>query len=62
MLQPGFAIEGTHFDPLDPAFLIVFFHLPIGQALRPAEDRARSPALHLEPGDRVTPSKCLQEG
>lgn len=36
VLAPRFAIEGTDFDPLDPPPLIVFFHLTIGQALRPA--------------------------
>ena len=60
--EPTHPIEGTHGDPLDPALLRVFFHLPIGPALRLAEDRARSPALRLALGDRVTPSTGLQEG
>src|SRR5215472_2694682 len=62
VLEPRFTIEGTHFNPLNPSLLIVLFHLPIGQALRPAEDRARRPALSCGTGSRVTPSKGLQDG
>jgi len=61
VLEPRFAIESTHFDPLDPPLLIVFFHLPLGQALWPAEDRTRRSALRLETRQRVAPSKGLQE-
>src|SRR5262245_44217751 len=62
VLEPRFTIEGPHCNPLHPSLLIRLFHLPIGQALRPAEDRARRPALSCGTGDRVTPSKGLQDG
>src|SRR5215469_7654951 len=38
-LAPRFPIEGTHCKPLHPSLLIGLFPLPIGPAVRPAEDR-----------------------
>jgi len=58
-LGPGFAIEGADFDSLDPPSFIIFFHLSIGQALGPAEDGPRCPALGT---GRVTTSKGCHLG
>src|SRR5262245_57913877 len=61
MLELRFPLEGTPCDPLDPPLLRVFLHLSIGQPLRPAGDKTGCSALCLGTGDRVTPSKCLQD-
>ena len=38
MLQPGFAIDGPDFDPLDPRSFVDVLHVPIRQALRPTDE------------------------
>src|SRR6185503_5131959 len=57
MLYTSFAIEGSDFTPLDPTPFIVFFHLPIGQALGPAQDETTGPACRAVVGSRIPTAK-----
>jgi len=59
MLQTRFAIEGADFDPLNPTPFIVFFHLPRGAALGPAQERTPSPACDAVVGGWIPPSKSF---
>jgi hypothetical protein len=59
VFEPGFAMENSHVYSLDPTPLILFFHLAIGQSVRPAQDGTRGPACGAMAGGRITTSKGL---
>src|SRR5882672_3426059 len=61
MLQTGFAIDGSDFDPLDPMPLVDFLHLPIREALWPSKHRMRYPALCAVARLGVTTTNRLQQ-
>jgi hypothetical protein len=44
MVEAHFPPDSLDVDPLDSTPLRLFFHLAIGQPLRPAQDRTRHPA------------------
>src|SRR5919202_3255465 len=62
MFQPRFAIEHADFDPLNPTPFIVFFHLPIGQALGPAQDGTTRPTAGAVGRGRIPTSKGFKDG
>jgi hypothetical protein len=62
VLQAGFAIQSSNFDPLDPMPFIVFFHLPIGQALGPTPDRMTGPACGAMMGGWIPTAKGVEDG
>jgi hypothetical protein len=57
VLQPRFPREAPDFDPLHPTPRIVFFHLPRGQSLGPAQDGTTSPTSGALGRGRIPTSK-----
>jgi hypothetical protein len=62
VLDAGFAMHDPHVDPLDPTPFLVFFDLPIGQALGPAQDRPPGPAWDTVGWGRLPTSKGFDDG
>ena len=57
-----FAIEDPDFDPLNPTPFLLFFHLPIGQSLGPAQDGTPRPTAGALRRGRIPTSKGFYEG
>jgi hypothetical protein len=62
VFQPGFVIKHADFDPLDPPPFILFFHLPIGSALGPAQERTTGAAWAAMAGNRIPTAKGVEDG
>lgn len=62
VFQPRFAIEDPDFDPLNPTPFLLFFHLPIGQSLGPAQDGTPRPTAGALRRGRIPTSKGFYEG
>ena len=62
MFQPGCASEGADCHPCEPPPCIVFFHLPLGQAVGPAQEETSGPAGGAVVGSRLPTAKGCEEG
>ena len=60
VLEAGFAMHDAHLDALHPTPFIVFFDLPIGQALRPAQDQAPGLPWGAGGGGRIATAKGFE--
>ena len=61
-LQTRFAMHDPHLDPLKPTPFIALFHLPIRQALGPAQERTTGPTGAAGVGDQIATSKGFEDG
>ena len=63
VFHSGFAIKDAAFDPRNPTSFLLFFHLAVGQALRPAQDGTpRPPVGAVSRGGRPTAKGCADGG
>ena len=62
VLQPRFALEASDCDPLNPTPFLLFFHLPIGQAVGPAQDGTPRPTAGALRRSRIPTSKVFSDG